>query len=80
DSPKQQDLDDELTEQLIQFCLDDLAEVSQVIIGAVKPEKNMVGYHSINLVKEFSLLQPEAFSEVYQEVVPQFNAMFRHLN
>lgn len=80
DSPKQQDLDDELTEQLIQFCLDDLAEVSQVIIGAVKPEKNMVGYHSINLVKKFSLLQPEAFSEVYQEVVPQFNAMFRHLN
>lgn len=80
DSPKQQDLDDELTEQLIQFCLDDLAEVSQVIIGAVKPEKNMVGYHSINLFKKFSLLQPEGFDEVFQEIVPQFNEMLAHLD
>lgn len=80
DSPKQQDLDDELTEQLIQFCLDDLAEISQVIIGAVKPEKNMVGYHSINLFEKFSLLQPDTFDGVFQEIVPQLNEMLAHLD
>ncbi|EPK4544320.1 AAA family ATPase [Serratia marcescens] len=73
DSPKQQDLDDELTEKLIQFCLDDLAEVSQVIIGAVKPEKNMIGYHSISLNKKFSLLKEEEFEDTYIEIVPIFD-------
>lgn len=73
DSPKQQDLDDELTEKLIQFCLDDLAEISQVIIGAVKPEKNMIGYHSISLNKKFSLLKEDEFEETYTEIVPTFN-------
>ncbi|MGA9605999.1 MAG: ATP-binding protein [Rouxiella badensis] len=73
DSPKQQDLDDELTEKLIQFCLDDLAEISQVIIGAVKPERNMIGYHSINLNKKFSLLNEDDFEKTYNEIVPTFN-------
>jgi len=80
DSPKQQDLDDELSEKLIQLCLDDLAAVSQVIIGAVKPEKNMIGYHSINLSKKFSLLNSEKFNEVYQEIMPKFNAMLTTLD
>lgn len=73
DSPKQQDLDDEYTEKVIQFCLDDLAAVSQVIIGAVKPERNMVGYHSINLNKKFSLLNDDEYQHIYDEIVPHFN-------
>lgn len=73
DSPKQQDLDEEYTEKVIQFCLDDLAEVSQVIIGAVKPERNMVGYHSTNLNKKFSLLSDDKFQEIYDEIIPDFN-------
>jgi len=73
DSPKQQDLDDEYTEKVIQFCLDDLAAVSQVIIGAVKPERNMLGHHSINLTEKFSLLKKEKYQEIYDEIIPYFN-------
>lgn len=73
DSPKQQDLDDEYTEKVIQFCLDDLAEISQVVIGAVKPERNMVGYHSINLNTKFSLLNNDEYQDIYDEIIPSFN-------
>lgn len=72
DSPKQQDLDDELSTHLIQFCLDDLAEIAQVIIGAVKPEKNMHGHHSINLVDKFSLLSEKEYHRIYEEIMPEF--------
>ena len=75
DSPKQQDLDDEYTEKVIQFCLDDLAAISQVIIGAVKPERNMVGYHSINLNEKFSLLNSDKYQDIYDEIIPTFNAV-----
>lgn len=75
DSPKQQDLDDEYTEKVIQFCLDDLAAVSQVIIGAVKPERNMLGHHSISLNEKFSLLKKERYKEIYDEIIPDFNEL-----
>lgn len=73
DSPKQQDLDDDYTEKVIQLCLDDLAEISQVIIGAVKPERNMAGYHSINLNEKLSLLNKDKYQDIYDEIIPIFN-------
>lgn len=75
DSPKQQDLDRVHTEKLIEICVNDLSTLGQVIIGTVKLENNMHGYHSLFLDCKYSLLSEKNFDEAYGKIMPLFSQM-----
>lgn len=70
DSPKQQDLDPKLTENLISLCTEDLATKSQMIIGSVALENNMHGFNQIELTEKYSLLNEGAYEEAISEIIP----------
>lgn len=70
DSPKQQDLDTEGTEKLIDLCTEDLGKNNQIIIGAVSLESNMHGYHQIELTKKYSLLKFDDYEKAFNEIMP----------
>jgi len=72
DSPKQQDLDTEGTEKLIDLCTSGLGQGNQIIIGAVSLESNMRGYHQLELTEKYSLLRHDGYEEAYEEVIPLY--------
>lgn len=75
DSPKQQDMDRVHTEKLIEICVNNLAPLGQVIIGAVNLEANMHGYHSLFLERKYSLLSESGFDAAYRKIMPTLNKM-----
>lgn len=72
DSPKQQDLDTEGTEKLINLCTTDLGKNNQMIIGAVSLESNMHGYHQIELTEKYSLLKTDNYEKAFNEIMPLY--------
>lgn len=72
DSPKQQDPDPHTTEKLFDLCIDGLSTNSQLIIGSVSFERETSQFKTLTMTQKYSLLKPELYNQVYQEIMPLY--------
>lgn len=72
DSPKQQDPDPLTTKKLFDLCIDGLSTNSQLIIGSVSLERETNQFKTLTMTEKYSLLKPELYNQVYQEIMPLY--------
>lgn len=72
DSPKQQDPDPRTTKKLFDLCIDGLSTNSQLIIGSVSLERETNQFKTLTMTEKYSLLKPELYNQVYQEIMPLY--------
>ncbi|EKO3576716.1 AAA family ATPase [Vibrio metschnikovii] len=72
DSPKQQDPDPHTTKKLFDLCIDGLSTKSQLIIGSVSLERETNQFKTLTMTEKYSLLKPELYNQVYQEIMPLY--------
>ncbi|MCC4217270.1 AAA family ATPase [Vibrio parahaemolyticus] len=72
DSPKQQDPDPRTTKKLFDLCIDGLSTNCQLIIGSVSLERETNQFKTLTMTDKYSLLKPELYNQVYQEIMPLY--------
>ncbi|EHH1047976.1 AAA domain protein [Vibrio sp. ZOR0018] len=72
DSPKQQDPDPRTTKKLFDLCIDGLSTSCQLIIGSVSLERETNQFKTLTMTDKYSLLKPELYNQVYQEIMPLY--------
>ncbi|EGQ7911528.1 hypothetical protein [Vibrio parahaemolyticus] len=72
DSPKQQDPDPRTTKKLFDLCIDGLSTNCQLIIGSVSLERETNQFKTLTMTDKYSLLKPELYYQVYQEIMPLY--------
>lgn len=68
DSPKQQDPDKHITKKIFDLCVDGLSGENQLIIGSVSFDRNIDGFHTLEMTSKYSLLKEDLYDEVYDEI------------
>lgn len=76
DSPKQQDVDPEISKKIFDLCINGLSDKNQLVIGSVSIDRDISEYNNIVLENKYSLLRSEQYEEVYQQIMPLYESAF----